>query len=92
MAGQSSENYRHPLLTANVQMAEEVVLEAIDRFDPDRDTTEALLRDAIRAAIQRPSSQSQSSTFFEPLELQAVSLRKFGLSLRRTQIAMESGS
>jgi len=60
------------LLTASVQQAEGAVLEAIDGFDPDRDTNEALFRNAIRAAIQRRSSRSQSAESFEPLELRAV--------------------
>ena len=60
------------LLTASIQQAERAVLEAIDAFDPDRHTGEALFRKAIRAAIQFPSSQSTSVESFEPLELRAV--------------------
>jgi len=60
------------LLTASIQQAERAVLEAIDAFDPDRHTGEALFRKAIRAAIQLPSSQSTSVESFEPLELRAV--------------------
>src|SRR5260370_9550538 len=60
------------LLTASIQQAEAAVLAAIDRFDPDRDTKEILLQNAIRAAVQCPSTQSQSAEALPLPELQAV--------------------
>ena len=60
------------LLTGNIQQAESAVLEAIDCFDPDVDTGETLFQNAILAAVQYPSSQSQSTESSEPIELQAV--------------------
>ncbi len=60
------------LITASIPQAEKAVLNALDRFDPDRDSGPALLRYAIAEAIQQPPSESQSNDSFDPIELRAV--------------------
>lgn len=68
------------LLTASIQGAESAVLEAIDSFDPDSDTEEALLPYVLHAAVQSavehmlPSAldQPKSTEPLLPVELQAV--------------------
>jgi hypothetical protein len=60
------------LITTSVPQAESAVLKALDRFDPDRDSKEALLRYVIGAALRQPSSQPQSNQSLDPVELRAV--------------------
>jgi len=60
------------LLTTSVQQSESAVIEAIESFEPDRDTLEDLLRGAIRVAIQRPRSQLQPADSVLQPDLRAV--------------------
>ena len=61
------------LLTASLRQAEAAVLEAIDRFDPNRDTDETLFRYALRASVEAPAEHQEESTpRLLPPELQRV--------------------
>ena len=60
------------LLTASLRQAEAAVLEAIDRFDPNRDTDETLYRYALRASVEAPAEHQEESTPRQPAELQHV--------------------
>ena len=60
------------LLTGSLQQAEDAVLEAIDHLDRDCDSREILLRDAISAAVRRPSMEPSSLESVEPAELRPV--------------------
>lgn len=60
------------LLTASIQQAESAILRAIDSLDPDVDARESLFQNAILAALNCPSSESQSIESLGPPELHAV--------------------
>ena len=59
-------------LTTNIRQAERAVLEAIDSFDPDRDTGESVFQRAVLAALKCASSEWQPTESLEPPELRAV--------------------
>jgi hypothetical protein len=67
------------LLTASAQQAESAVLEAIDSWDPDGDTEEALFQRVLKIALRRQSGPAPLSSNLPeagasllPPELEAV--------------------
>jgi hypothetical protein len=60
------------LITASVPQAEKAVLNALDRFAPDRDSQRTFLRYAIGAAIRQPASESPSNDSYDAVELRSV--------------------
>jgi len=60
------------LITGSVPLAEKAVLNALDRFDPDRDSQRTLLWYAVAAAIEQPASELPPRNSGDPVELDAV--------------------